>query len=178
MSDARENAVSVWLKRVGMAQFVDCFAENGIDLELLPELTSEDLKELDVHRLADRKRLLKEIRLLSVTKAQGSIQRRLLSVFFCDMVGSTARSNEIDPEQLRGEMKLYQDTVVRAVNRHGGFVARFTGDGVLAYFGWPHADEDQASQAVRAGLDAIRSLDKLKSEEEISVHCRVRLYRT
>ncbi len=173
MSDAKENAVSVWLKRVGMAQFVDCFAENGIDLELLPELTSEDLKELDVHRLADRKRLLKEIRLLSVTKAQGSIQRRLLSVFFCDMVGSTARSNEIDPEQLRGEMKLYQDTVVRAVNRHGGFVARFTGDGVLAYFGWPHADEDQASQAVRAGLDAIRSLDKLKSEEEISVHCRV-----
>ncbi|MCB1678312.1 MAG: AAA family ATPase [Halioglobus sp.] len=156
-----------------MAQFVEAFVSNGVDFELLPELTSSDLSELGVARLADRKRILNEIRALSVEKARHSVQRRLLSVFFCDMVGSTARSTEIDPEELRYEMKLYQDTVIKAVNQHGGFVARLTGDGVLAYFGWPHADEDQASQAVRAGLDAIRNVGALKLEAGFTARCRV-----
>ncbi|MCB1674690.1 MAG: AAA family ATPase [Halioglobus sp.] len=173
MADAQSRDISLWLTRIGMPQFTEIFVCNGVDFDLLPELTSSDLHEMGVARLADRKRILSEIRLLSVEKARHSVQRRLLSVFFCDMVGSTARSTEIDPEELRFEMKLYQDTVVKAVNQHGGFVARFTGDGVLAYFGWPHADEDQASQAVRAGLDAIRTVSELKLEAGFTAHCRI-----
>lgn len=156
-----------------MPQFAESFTANGIDMELLPEITSHDLLEIGVARLADRKRIMSEIRSLSVEQARSSVQRRVLSVFFCDMVGSTARSTEIDPEELRSEMKLYQDTVVAAVNRHGGFVARFMGDGVLAYFGWPHADEDQASQALRAGLDAIRSVGRLEAEAGFPARCRI-----
>jgi len=165
--------VSDWLDRIGMADFAEVFADNGIDFDLLFELTSQDLLEVGVMRLADRKVILKEIRLLTVDRARNSVQRRVLSVFFCDMVGSTARSTEIDPEEFRSEMRMYQDAVVAAVNRHGGFVARFLGDGVLAYFGWPHADEDQASQAVRAGLDAIRIVGDLKLEAGFQAQCRV-----
>lgn len=165
--------VAAWLEHIGMAQFAPAFADNGVDMDLLQELQDVDLKELGVTRLADRKRILKEIRLLSIDRAQGTIQRRLLSVFFCDMVGSTARSVAVDPEQFRNEMKLYQDTVVNAVNLYGGFVARFTGDGVLAYFGWPVANEDQASQAVRAGFEAISALARLKQQENLTIHCRI-----
>ncbi|MFT5711166.1 MAG: putative ATPase/class 3 adenylate cyclase [Halioglobus sp.] len=165
--------ITLWLQRIGMPQFVQTFLDNGIDFDLLPELTSQDLQETGIARLVDRKNILKEIRLLSLEKARSSLQRRVLSVFFCDMVGSTARSTEIDPEEFRNEMKLYQDAVVAAVNRHGGFVARFLGDGVLAYFGWPHADEDQASQAVRAGLDAITAVSELKNEADFPAHCRI-----
>jgi class 3 adenylate cyclase/tetratricopeptide (TPR) repeat protein len=156
-----------------MSQFVQTFSDNGINFDLLPELTSQDLLEVGVSRLVDRKNILKEIRLLSLEKARNTEERRILSVFFCDMVGSTARSTEIDPEEFRNEMKLYQDAVVAAVNRHGGFVARFLGDGVVAYFGWPHADEDQASQAVRAGLDAITTVSELKNEADFPVQCRI-----
>ncbi len=165
--------ISSWLGRIGMSQFTDTFVDNGIDFDLLPELTSQDLHEIGVSRLVDRKVILREIRLLTVDKARNSVQRRLLSVLFCDMVGSTERSRAIDPEEFRSEMKLYQDAVVSAVNRHGGFVVRFLGDGVLAYFGWPHADEDQASQAVRAGLEAIRIVGELKFETEVSAQCRI-----
>lgn len=173
MSHADTQDTSLWLKRIGMAQFVQTFSDNGIDFDLLPDLTSQDLQEIGISRLVDRKNILKEIRLLNLEKARSSVQRRVLSVFFCDMVGSTARSTEIDPEEFRNEMKLYQDTVVAAVNRHGGFVARFLGDGVLAYFGWPHADEDQASQAVRAGLDAISAVSELENEADFPAHCRI-----
>ncbi len=156
-----------------MQQFVQTFLDNGIDFDLLPDLTSQDLQEIGISRLVDRKNILRETRLLNLEKARSSVQRRVLSVFFCDMVGSTARSTEIDPEEFRNEMKLYQDAVVAAVNRHGGFVARFLGDGVLAYFGWPHADEDQASQAVRAGLDAISAVSELKTEADLPAQCRI-----
>ncbi len=156
-----------------MSKFADIFVSNGLELDLLPEVTSQDLLEIGVSRLVDRKVIMKEIRLLAVEKARHSVERRVLSVFFCDMVDSTARSTKIDPEELRGEMKLYQDAVVAAVNRHGGFVARFMGDGVLAYFGWPHADEDQASQAVRAGLDAIDTVGELNFEAGIKAQCRI-----
>lgn len=173
MSHTDSLDTSSWLKRIGMSQFVQTFLDNGIDFDLLPDLTSQDLQEVGVARLVDRKNILKEIRLLNLEKARSSVQRRVLSVFFCDMVGSTARSTAIDPEDFRNEMKLYQDAVVAAVNRHGGFVARFLGDGVLAYFGWPHADEDQASQAVRAGLDAITAVSEIKNESDVPAQCRI-----
>lgn len=173
MPSCKKTEISTWLEQIGMSQFLDTFVDNGIELGLLPELTSQDLHEIGVSRLVDRKVILKEIRLLTLDRARNNVQRRVLSVFFCDMVGSTARSTEIDPEEFRSEMKMYQDAVVAAVNRHGGFVARFLGDGVLAYFGWPHADEDQASQAVRAGLDAIHKVGELKFEAGIHAQCRV-----
>ncbi|MFK8050393.1 MAG: AAA family ATPase [Halioglobus sp.] len=165
--------VASWLARIGMSKFADTFISNGLELDLLPEVTSQDLLEIGVTRLVDRKAIMKEIRQLTLEKARHSVERRVLSVFFCDMVGSTARSTEIDPEELRSEMKLYQDAVVAAVNRHGGFVARFMGDGVLAYFGWPHADEDQASQAVRAGLDAIATVGELTFGAGTKAQCRI-----
>lgn len=170
---ADQPEIASWLARIGMSEFTDIFVSNGLELDLLPEVTSQDLLEIGVNRLVDRKVIMKEIRQLAVEKARHSVERRVLSVFFCDMVGSTARSTKIDPEELRGEMKLYQDAVVAAVNRHGGFVARFMGDGVLAYFGWPHADEDQASQAVRAGLDAIHKVGELNFDAGIKAHCRI-----
>lgn len=173
MNKPGAGGISAWLVDIGMAQFAPSFAKNGVDQDLLQELTDNDLKELGIARLADRKRISREIHLLTVEKAERSAQRRLLSVFFCDMVDSTARSNAVDPEQYRSEMKLYQDTVINAVNLHSGFVARLTGDGVLAYFGWPHANEDQASQAVRAGFEAIRSLTTLHAEEGLSINSRV-----
>lgn len=173
MRDSGFEDISAWLAHIGMSEFDRAFSQNGVDFDLLPELTGEDLREIGMTRLADRKRVLKEIHLLSVQKARSSIERRLLSVFFCDMVGSTARSTQVDAEELRSEMKSYQDAVVAAVNSHGGFVARFTGDGVMAYFGWPYADEDQASQAVRAGLDAIHRVGQLQFEDGFSAQCRV-----
>lgn len=169
----KQPEIASWLARIGMSEFIDIFVSNGLELDFLPEITSQDLLEIGVSRLVDRKAIMKEIRQLTVEKARHSVELRVLSVFFCDMVGSTARSTKIDPEELRGEMKLYQDAVVASVNRHGGFVARFMGDGVLAYFGWPHADEDQASQAVRAGIDAIGTVGELTFGAGIKAQCRI-----
>ena len=173
MDRAGPSSVTAWLAEIGMGQFAQTFADHGVDFELLQELSDSDLKELGILRLGDRKRIFREIRLLAVDRAESRVQRRLLSVFFCDMVDSTSRSNTVDPEQFRIEMKLYQDTVINAVNLHAGFVARLTGDGVLAYFGWPYASEDQASQAVRAAFEAMRGLQKLEADADLSVHCRV-----
>lgn len=173
MSSPNQSEISDWLTSIGLPEFVDAFTENGVDMSLLPELSSADLIELGVSRLVDRKRIIKEIGQLSVEKAQATLERRIISVFFCDMVGSTARSTQVDPEELRYELKLYQDTVVLAVNEFGGFVPSFAGDGVMAYFGWPHASEDQATMAVRAALDSIRRVKELEFFDGFSPQCRV-----
>jgi len=167
------NDVLAWLTRVGFERFADLFERNGIDLELLHDLTSDDLREIGIDRLADRKRLLKEIAQLSVTKATASEERRLLTVLFCDLVGSTALSTEIDPEEFRKALRMYQDTAVRSITKFGGFIARYMGDGVLVYFGWPHAGEDQAAQAVRAGLAAVAAVMQLKFDSGLVPHARV-----
>ena len=165
--------ISGWLAKIGLQKFADLFEKNGIGIDALHGLTNEDLREIGIERLADRKLLLKEITQLAVTKAKASVERRLLSVLFCDLVGSTALSTEADPEELRSALRLYQDAVVRAMTKFGGFVASYMGDGVLAYFGWPHANEDQAGQAVRAGLEAVAAVKNLTLERDRVPHCRV-----
>ena len=152
-----------WLEELGLGKYGDVFVENGIDVDVFADLDKDDLQQLGVN-LGDSKRLLRAIvRLGSKEVAPASIavaedqdqrstaaERRQLTVMFCDLVGSTALSRQLDPEDLRDVMRRYQDAVAGAVSRYGGHVAKYLGDGVLAYFGWPQAYEDQAERAVRA----------------------------
>jgi class 3 adenylate cyclase len=142
-----------WLDQIGLAQHAETFAANDIDLDVLPELSDEDLKELGLS-LGDRRRLQ---RALSKRTSEDAIsaapetptrdaERRQLTVLFCDLVGSTELSRRFDPEDLRELIRRCQDAVSGAVVRQGGYVANFLGDGIIAYFGWPHADEDNAAQ--------------------------------
>jgi class 3 adenylate cyclase/tetratricopeptide (TPR) repeat protein len=160
--------VAKWLERLGLARYAESFTENGVDLALLPEIDNEDLKDLGVERLADRKRILRAIAEGSAqgedTRPVSSVagaapaeaERRQLTVMFCDLVGSTEMSGRLDPEDMREVLRRYQDGVTGVVTRHAGYVANYLGDGVLAFFGWPKAHEDQAAQAIRAGLEALK----------------------
>ena len=148
--------VSAWLKRLGLEDYAEAFVENGVDGELLSELTNEDLKDLGVARLADRKRLLNAIEQLTgkgleeqqedVVPVSTEAERRQLTVMFCDLVGSTALSTRLDPEDYREVIRAYQVACTSAITRYDGYVAKFMGDGVLAYFGWPRGHEDDAGQ--------------------------------
>ena len=157
-----------WLEQIGLAQHAETFAASDIDLDVLPELSEEDLKELGLS-LGHRRRLLRAIVQRTSESVLGAApdtpsrdaERRQLTVLFCDLVGSTELSRRFDPEDLRELIRRYQDAVSGAVVRHGGYVANFLGDGIIAYFGWPHADEDNAAQAVLAGLDAIIAVREL-----------------
>ena len=158
-----------WLEQIGLAQHAGTFAANDIDLDVLPELSDEDLKELGLS-LGHRRKLLRALadRAIEKTADDAALQipsrdaeRRQLTVLFCDLVGSTELSRRFDPEDLRELIRRYQDAVSGAVVRHGGYVANFLGDGIIAYFGWPRADEDNAAQAVRAALDAVVAVREL-----------------
>jgi len=161
-----------WLQALQLEGHADDFVENGVDIALLPELTNDDLKDLGVGRLADRKRILKAIAAL-LTPDTGTppapaappqeAERRQLTVMFCDMVGSTELSQKLDPEDMRETIRRYQDVVADAIARYDGHVAKYLGDGVLAYFGWPRAHEDQAARAIHAGLAAVQAVSDLKT---------------
>jgi class 3 adenylate cyclase/tetratricopeptide (TPR) repeat protein/energy-coupling factor transporter ATP-binding protein EcfA2 len=172
--------IGSWLQAAGLGQYVDAFVENAVDLDLLPHLTNEDLKDLGIAKVGDRRKLLLAIERLRPTPDTGpefdpvgaeggaavpqraaEAERRQLTVLFCDLVGSTELSRRLDPEDLRDVMGRYQDVVAGAVTRFGGHVAKYLGDGVLAYFGWPQAHEDQAERAVHAGLAAVRGVGDL-----------------
>src|SRR5438128_5524771 len=166
-----------WLHPIGLEKLADTLAANDIDLDLLPELSDEDLKELGLS-LGHRRRLLRAIGEMAsaqqptaapATAAVSDIgpaadstareaERRQLTVMVCDLVGSTELSRRFDPEDLRELLRRYQDAVTAVVERYGGYIANYLGDGVLAYFGWPHADEDDAAQAIRAGLGAVEAV--------------------
>lgn len=160
-----------WLDDLGLGKYTDVFAENDVDFDVLADFGEPELRELGV-TVGDRKRLLRAIARLghgdkAVSAGQATnerrppaveAERRQLTVMFVDLVGSTALSRQLDPEDLRDVMRRYQDAVAAAVNRFGGHVAKYLGDGVLAYFGWPQAYEDQAERAVRAGLDAVKAV--------------------
>ena len=168
-----------WLQAIGMSQYAECFAENGIDMAALPHLTDEDLKDIGV-LLGHRRKILAEIEKFSGTslveshptsveqRAQTTTpERRQLTVMFCDLVGSTTLSARLDPEDLREVISAYQICVTETVRRFNGFVARYLGDGVLAYFGYPHAQEDDAERAVRAGLELIAAVGELKTHASL-----------
>src|SRR5271167_5013535 len=160
--------VAGWLRELGLERYEPLFRDNEIDWEVLPKLTAEDLKDLGVTLVGHRRRLLDAIAAL-VTEAPalpdapspGPAERRQLTVMFCDLVGSTALSARLDPEDLREIIGAYQRAVTEIVAGFDGFVAKYMGDGVLVYFGYPQAHEDDAERAVRAGLGLIDAVGRL-----------------
>lgn len=141
--------VATWLRGLGLERYADAFAANDIDMALLPRLTSQDLKGIGVASVGHRRRLLAAIALLA---RPAGPERRRLTVMLVDLVGSTLLSRQLDPERLGEVMLTYQQVVAAEIGRFDGHLAKFMGDGVLAYFGWPRAHEDAAERAVRAGL--------------------------
>jgi class 3 adenylate cyclase/tetratricopeptide (TPR) repeat protein len=177
-----------WLEDLGLGKYGDLFAENEVGLRDLPGITYDDLKELDLP-LGPRRRILMAIETLdepSLAAAAASdtasqetaaptphAERRHLTVMFCDLVGSTVLSQQLDPEDLRDVMSAYQDAVSASLARFGGHVAKYLGDGVLAYFGWPQAYEDQAERAVRAGLDAVLAVNAVAVDGGQGLRARI-----
>jgi class 3 adenylate cyclase/predicted ATPase len=165
--------VAEWLEKLGMSEYVQRFAENRIDFSVLPDLTDHDLEKLGVV-LGDRRKMLRAIanpEAHKITAAAGApagpprdtAERRQVTVMFSDLVGSTALSARMDPEDLRDVITAYQKCVAEAVRRFGGFVAKYMGDGVLVYFGYPEAHEDDADRAVRAALELIAAVTALSA---------------
>jgi class 3 adenylate cyclase len=164
--------IAEWLKKLGMSEYPKCFARNRIDFSVLPELTDQHLKDLGLP-LGDRLKMLRAIRELSrpvsppppqpEQRSQDTAERRQVTVMFSDLVGSTALSTRMDPEDLREVISAYQKCVAETVQRFGGFVAKYMGDGVLVYFGYPQAHEDDAERAVRAGLEMTMAVTNLKT---------------
>ena len=167
--------VGIWLEDLGLGKYADTFAQNEIDFVALPYITEEDLKEIGIALGARRKLLAaaaelgSKIEPTSSREAAGSrpvvaeAERRQLTVMFADLVGSTALAGRLDPEELRTVMTSYQNTVAGSVSRFEGHIAKFMGDGVLAYFGWPQAHEDDAERAVRAALSMLQAISELKT---------------
>jgi class 3 adenylate cyclase len=165
--------IADWLKKLGMSEYAKCFAENRIDFSVLPDLTDHDLEKLGVV-LGDRRKMLRAIANLEAHKItvaaaapagapRDTAERRQVTVMFSDLVGSTALSARMDPEDLREVITAYQKCVAEAVRRFGGFVAKYMGDGVLVYFGYPEAHEDDADRAVRAALELIAAVTALNA---------------
>jgi class 3 adenylate cyclase len=171
---------AVWLRSLGLGKYEAAFRENEIDETVLSGLTAEDLKELGVAALGHRRKLLDAIAALradagskppsaDVTTTSSTpsaspedrAERRQVTVMFSDLVGSTALSARMDPEDLREVISAYQKCVSETVQRFGGFVAKYMGDGVLIYFGYPQAHEDDAERAVRAGLELVAAVSVL-----------------
>ncbi len=161
--------VEGWLKELGLEQYADAFAEHDIDAETLGNLTGEDLKEIGVASVGHRRRLLDAIGYLAANLPARSgkvldrapeAERRQLTLMFCDLVGSTALSARLDPEDWRELLQKYQDVSSAAIRRFDGFVAKYQGDGILAYFGYPQAHEDDAERAVRAALDVVTEVSR------------------
>jgi class 3 adenylate cyclase len=158
----------------GLERYVPAFRDNEIDWEVLPKLTSEDLREIGVAAIGHRRKLLEAIAALDASAPTGAkraavsdvsppaeAERRQLTVMFCDLVGSTALSARLDPEELREVIGAYHRCVAEAVRYFDGLVAKYMGDGVLVYFGYPRAHEDNAERAVRAGLDIVAAVGGL-----------------
>jgi class 3 adenylate cyclase len=179
------STIAEWLKSLGMSEYTECFVENRIDLSVLRDLTDQDLKDLGVV-LGDRRRMLRAIGELGNTAPtsvqvateasparQESAERRQLTVMFCDLVGSTALSSLVDLEDLRSIISAYHRCCTELIERSGGFVAKYMGDGVLAYFGYPRAYEHDAERAVRAGLSLVAAVPKLATNVGSPLHVRV-----
>jgi class 3 adenylate cyclase/predicted ATPase len=173
-----------WLETIGLGQYADAFDANEIGMDLLGQVDDQMLKDIGVSIGGHRLRIRNAIARLTPTPAvevnssamarshessAASAERRQLTIMFCDLVGSTALSTKLDPEDMRAVIGAYHQCVAETVARFDGFVAKYMGDGVLVYFGYPHAHEDDAERAVRAGLGLVEAMGKLRSEETLQV---------
>ena len=182
--------IADWLEKLGLGQYTQRFAENDIDVDILGDLTDQDLEKIGVGSLGHRRKLLRAIANLkgveqitpavavaaappATPRAADTAERRQVTVMFSDLVGSTALSARMDPEDLRELIAAYHKCVAEAVRRFGGFVAQSLGDGVLVYFGYPEAHEDDAERAVRAGLEVIAALSAIKTSASLQVRIGV-----
>ena len=178
--------IAAWLRGLGLEQYAPAFRDNDVDGEVLPELTAEDLISIGVTSVGHRRKLLSAIAALgaaasapALTATPASVpppapvpaqaERRQLTVMFCDLVGSTELATRLDPEDLRDIIAVYHGRVTEIVTRYGGFAARLMGDGVLAYFGYPLAHEDDAERAVRGGLAIVEAIAGLGLPQPLQV---------
>jgi class 3 adenylate cyclase/tetratricopeptide (TPR) repeat protein len=183
-------ALGQWLAEIGLGRYDDVFVSNGIDFDVIRSLSDADLRELGL-TLGDRKRLVQAIAGLDEQRAADTVtpvvspattsgslredaapsggERRQLTVMFCDLVGSTALSEKLDPEELRNLLHAYRTLCGEVIARYDGFVARYVGDGILTYFGWPTAHEEDAERAVRAALEIVHTVERASSTENLSV---------
>ena len=164
--------IGAWLRDLGLDRYEQTFREAEIDADILLDLNDADLKELDIP-LGPRKKLSKAISVLKEERQVGEAERRQLTVMFCDLVDSTSLAGRLDPEDLRVVIQAYQHRCAEIIDRFGGHVANFMGDGVLAYFGYPKAHEEDAERAVRAGLDLVTAVDELRPYQDLVVRCRI-----
>jgi class 3 adenylate cyclase len=172
--------VGVWLRSLGLAQYEEKFRDNKIDADVLPELTADDLKDIGVSAVGDRRRLLAAIAALTGVRRpasapapllepesskapQASVERRPIAVMFCDLVGSTALAASLDPEDWRNLVSVYLDDASAVVSGLGGHVLKRLGDGLMALFGYPQAQENDAERAVRAALAIQRRLAEINA---------------
>jgi predicted ATPase/class 3 adenylate cyclase len=181
--------IEAWLRELGLERYEEAFRENEIDGEILPKLTADDLKDIGVTSVGHRRKLLEAIAALAepalasqaepgapaepVPRTRSAAERRQLTVMFCDLVGSTELSARLDPEDLREIIGAYQTACAAVVARFEGHIAKFLGDGVLAYFGWPRAHEDDAERAVRAGLALVEAVTGVKARADVQLHARI-----
>ena len=165
--------IAEWLASIGLREYAQRFADNAIDLSVVRDLTEQDLKDLGV-LLGHRRKIVRAIAELdgvapaateTATKPvlRGEPERRHLTVMICDLVGSTALSTRLDPEEMRAVIDAYHAACARILQSYDGFLGDFRGDGVLAYFGYPCAHEDDAERSVRTGLDIIATVARLET---------------
>jgi class 3 adenylate cyclase/tetratricopeptide (TPR) repeat protein len=174
--------IAEWLGSIGLGEYAQRFAENAIDFSTLRDLTEQDLKDLGV-LLGHRRKMLRAIAELddapapaeSATKPESpdEAERRHLTVMFCDLVGSTALAARLDPEDMRTLIGAYHRRITEVISRHQGIIGRYMGDGVLVYFGYPQAHEDDAEQAVRAGLALVDAVAKLPTDTDVALSARI-----
>ncbi|RDJ13055.1 AAA family ATPase [Rhizobium grahamii] len=176
-----------WLEQIGLPEYADRFEENNIDFGVLGYLTSSDLREIGVKAVGDRRRLIVAAKQFgaepsglvpisdqsdhtgTAPRQAGRAERRNLAVLFCDLVGSTHMSEQLDAEELRDIVAGYQSTSVRVVRKYGGTISQFMGDGVMAYFGWPNARENNSESAVRAALELSKGVRELGLSSRIGI---------
>jgi class 3 adenylate cyclase len=182
--------VGAWLNDLGLGEHETLFAENHIDMDVLAELGADDLRDLGLP-LGHQKRLLRAMKSYEPDTASRQLEngpianaappepapaalpdgeRRHITVVFCDLVGSTALSEQLDPEDLRNLMQAYQKACGTAVERYGGHVAQYLGDGLMVYFGWPRAHEDDAERAVRSAREIVSAIKAIDAPEPLQVH--------
>lgn len=174
-----------WLKQIGLPEYADRFEQNKIDFAVLGNLTSGDLREIGVKAVGDRRRLIAAAEQFRTASSRSSLrrrdhvgtslneagraERRNLAVLFCDLVGSTHMSEQLDAEELRDIVAGYQSTSVRVIRKYGGTISQFMGDGVMAYFGWPNARENNSESAVRAALELSKAVREIGLSSRIGI---------